>query len=182
MQFQFTFYLVIPKFVRNFRSTFLIWEVGRELRNELHNEFTKSSQQTSYKHSYMLEFRLLFVVCVLIRTFSIAARKNRKFAFGNDKPKLLLNTYLWLSTFYPWPSTFHPRLFTLDPRHLTLDLRPKSRLHVGSQSTGSPNLLAFCYNLFWVMTLFLCFRVLIYILRIKMSYSIIGVLHMRMIY
>ena len=136
MQFQFTFYLVILKFVRNFRSTFLIWEVGRELRNELHNEFTKSSQQTSYKHSYMLEFRLLFVVCVLIRTFSIAARKNRKFAFGNDKPKLLLNTYLWPSTFYPWPSTFHPRLFTLDPRHLTLDLRPKSRLHVGSQSTA----------------------------------------------
>ena len=127
MQFQFTLYLVILKFLRNFRSTFLIWEVGRELRNELHNEFTqRSSQQTSYKHSYMLEFRLLFVVCVLIRTFSIAARKNRKFAFGNDKPKLLLNTYLWPSTFYPWPSTFHPRLFTLDIWPSTFDKNPDS--------------------------------------------------------
>ena len=177
MQFQFTFYLAILKFVRNFRSTFLIWEVGRELRNELHNEFTKSSQQTSYKHSYMLEFRLLFVVCVLIRTFSIAARKNRKFAFGNDKPKLLLNTYLWPSTFYPWPSTFHPRPSTFDSRPSTKIQTPR-----GESKHSSPNLLAFCYNLFWVMTLFLCFRVLIYILRIRMSYSIIGVLHIRMIY
>ena len=37
-QFQLTFHRKIPKFVRNFRSTFLIWEVGRELRNELRNE------------------------------------------------------------------------------------------------------------------------------------------------
>ena len=128
MQFQFTFYLVILKFVRNFRSTFLIWEVGRELRNELHNEFTQRSfQQASYKHSYMLEFRLGFVVCVLIRTFfSMAAGKDRKFVFGNDKPKLLLNTYLWPSTFYPWPSTFHPRIFTLDSSPSTLDIWPST--------------------------------------------------------
>ena len=30
--------------------------------------------------------------------------------------------------------------------------------------------------------IFLCFRILIYILRIRMSYSIIGVLHIGMIY
>ena len=57
-QFQFTFHREIPKFVRNFRSTFLIWEVGRELCNELRNEvrnefvkFTANSRRSSLRSS-----------------------------------------------------------------------------------------------------------------------------------
>ena len=53
-QFQFTFHREIPKFVRNFRSTFLIWEVGRELCNELRNKFVKftaNSRRSSLQSS-----------------------------------------------------------------------------------------------------------------------------------
>ena len=53
-QFQFTFHREIPKFVRNFRSTFLIWEVGRELCNEVRNEFVKftaNSRRSSLRSS-----------------------------------------------------------------------------------------------------------------------------------
>ncbi|CAB4033647.1 Hypothetical predicted protein, partial [Paramuricea clavata] len=49
-QFQLTFHRKIPKFIRNFQSTFLIWEVGRELRNELLNEFRKYDLQNKRVH------------------------------------------------------------------------------------------------------------------------------------
>ena len=93
-------------------------------------------------------FPLPCVVCVLMTVFfNMAATKNRKFAFGNHKPKLLLNRTLTFtenpdffgdprlststldllpSTFYSRPSTFDPRHLTLDPRHLTLDKNPDS--------------------------------------------------------
>ena len=57
-QFQFTFHRAIPKFVRNFRSTFHIWEVGRELHDELLDElrnefanFTMNSVMNSQRSS-----------------------------------------------------------------------------------------------------------------------------------
>ena len=65
----------------------------------------------------------------------MAARRNRNFAFANDKPKLLLNRILTFrknldflpSTFYPRPSTFDIRPSTYDPRHIILDTRPSTK-------------------------------------------------------
>ena len=45
-QFHFTFHRVILKFARNYRSIFLSWEIGPELRNEFAN-FTANSQRGS---------------------------------------------------------------------------------------------------------------------------------------
>ena len=57
-QFQFTFHREIPKFVRNFRSTFLIWEVGRELCNELRNEL-RNEVRNEFVKSQLIEMRWL---------------------------------------------------------------------------------------------------------------------------
>ena len=53
-----TFHRAIPKFVRKFRSTFHIWEVGRELHDELLDElrnefanFTMNSVMNSQRSS-----------------------------------------------------------------------------------------------------------------------------------